>query len=134
MANGLRHGASTADSAAPRPDARIVAVSSAPPARDTTPLPVPSTRTRGYNPLRFPTWNVPSDRQRQDPQQSPILPGQEHFSRPDQSTASPGELGGPASVDRMGLRQARALRPGALPAPASCGALTSAAPLGNTNR
>jgi hypothetical protein len=47
MANGLRHGASGADSAASRPDARIVAVSSAPPAHETTPLPAPSTRTRG---------------------------------------------------------------------------------------
>jgi hypothetical protein len=36
------------------PGAQIVAVSSAPPARETTPLPAPSTRTRGYDPATLP--------------------------------------------------------------------------------
>jgi hypothetical protein len=79
MANGLRHGANSADGAASRPDARIVAVSSAPPAHETTPLPAPSTRTRGYDPLRLPTWKVFLKLAATGPSASPILPGQEHI-------------------------------------------------------
>jgi hypothetical protein len=46
-ASGLRHGANAADNASSRPDARIVAVRSVPPALQTTPRPASSTRTRG---------------------------------------------------------------------------------------
>jgi hypothetical protein len=46
-ANELHHGANASDRARSRPVARIVSVSSDPPAWETTPRPAPSTRTRG---------------------------------------------------------------------------------------
>ena len=120
MASGLRHGANTADSAVSRPDARIVAVSSAPPARETAPClhrrPGPAVQPAG-----LPTWKVLLELAATGPSATPILPGQEYFSRPYQSAISPGARGGPASVGRVDLRQARALRPRALPRPPRAG-------------
>src|SRR5712692_899254 len=78
---------------ASRPAARIVAVSSAPPARETTPLPAPSARTRGYDPLRLPTWKVLLELAATGPSPGPILPGQEHLFTPGSIRDQPGWTG-----------------------------------------
>ena len=55
---GLRHGASAADIEVSRPTLRTVSTNSTVPACETAPWPPPSTRTRGYNPIRLLTWRV----------------------------------------------------------------------------
>lgn len=57
-ARSLRHGVSAADIAVSRPVLRTVSTSSTAPVCETTPRPPPSTRTRGYNPIRLLTWRV----------------------------------------------------------------------------
>jgi hypothetical protein len=56
---GFRHGASADDNAQARPVLRAVSSSRTPPACETTPVPPPDTRTRGYDPLRLLTLRAP---------------------------------------------------------------------------